>query len=125
MALGIERVGAIRLFVHDLAQAREFYADTLQLPDRLDGEAFSAFRIAGVDIVVEVAAGDQANLAGRFTGVSLAVSDVDVAVDRLRRAGVVVTGSPEKQSWGGTLAHIADPDGNELTLVQYPSGTDG
>jgi hypothetical protein len=33
---------------------------------------------------------------------------------------VDVIGEAELQSWGGTLATIADLDGNQLQLVQYP-----
>jgi hypothetical protein len=32
--------------------------------------------------------------------------------------GVEFTGRPEKQQWGGTLAHLKDLDGNVLTLMQ-------
>lgn len=98
MAIDIQRIGAIRIFVRDLTRAREFYAGLLKLPERVDGEEFSAFRLAGVDIVIEIATGDQAEMPGRFTGFSFAVADIDSA-----------------------LAHIADPGGNELTLVQYPA----
>ena len=120
MAIDLQRIGAIRIFVRDLARAREFYAGLLRLPERLDGEEFSAFRLSGVDIVIEVATDDQAEMVGRFTGFSFAVPDIDAALSELRDAGVDITGAAEKQGWGGILAHIADPDGNELTLVQYP-----
>jgi catechol 2,3-dioxygenase-like lactoylglutathione lyase family enzyme len=35
--------------------------------------------------------------------------------------GVAFTGLPEQQSWGGILATLRDPAGNELQLVQRPS----
>jgi predicted enzyme related to lactoylglutathione lyase len=122
MAVDIQRIGAIRIFVRDLPRARDFYAGLLNLPERVDGEAFSAFRLAGIDIVIEVATDDQAGMVGRFAGFSFAVPDIEAAVSDLSAAGVPVLGAPEKQFWGGILAHIADPDGNELTLVQYPAG---
>jgi lactoylglutathione lyase len=31
------------------------------------------------------------------------------------------TGLPEKQQWGGVLATMQDPAGNELQLVQHPA----
>ena len=31
-------------------------------------------------------------------------------------------GLPEAQEWGGALAFFYDPDGNVLTLVEYPKG---
>jgi len=30
-------------------------------------------------------------------------------------------GAPEAQSWGGLLATLRDPAGNEIQLVQYPA----
>ena len=40
-----------------------------------------------------------------------------VFYDALREKGVRFTAAPEKQPWGGTLAHFQDPEGNELTLL--------
>jgi len=48
--------------------------------------------------------------------VSLQVDDVPATYAELRARGVDFVGPPEKQSWGGTLAHFRDPDGNVLTL---------
>lgn len=123
MAIEVTRIGAVRIFVRDIARARHFYADLLGLPDQVDGEDFSAFRLAGTDIVIEVATGPQEDLVGRFTGISFATSNIEAVLDDLRAARVPVTGAPEKQVWGGVLAHIADPDGNEITLVEYPQET--
>ena len=36
-----------------------------------------------------------------------------------RAKGVAFPLPPTKQPWGGTLAQLADPDGNLLTLDQY------
>jgi predicted enzyme related to lactoylglutathione lyase len=121
MSIDIQRIGAIRIFVRDLDRARDFYAGLLNLPERMDGDDFSAFRLAGVDIVIETTVDDQEDLVGRFTGFSLAVSDIEAVLQNLRDAGVKILGPAEKQFWGGILAHIADPDGNELTLAQYPA----
>ena len=56
-------------------------------------------------------------LVGRFVGVSIQVEDIDSTYESLRSKGVVFHGEPEKQSWGGTLAHFEDPDGNVITLL--------
>jgi uncharacterized glyoxalase superfamily protein PhnB len=37
----------------------------------------------------------------------------------LAERGVEFVGPPEKQSWGGVLAHLRDPDGNILTLLGH------
>ena len=51
---------------------------------------------------------------------SFSVDDAQRACDRLTALGVEIVGPPRRQPWGGTLAHIADPDHNVLTLVEYP-----
>lgn len=56
-------------------------------------------------------------LVGRFTGVSFDTDDIERAYRRLFALGVPFQGPPEKQDWGGSLAHFRDPDGNLLTLV--------
>ena len=41
----------------------------------------------------------------------------------LKADGVSFVGPPEQQDWGGWLATMRDPSGNELQLVQYPAAT--
>jgi lactoylglutathione lyase len=57
-------------------------------------------------------------IVGRFVGVTLMVDDIEDQYNRLVVKGVEFTGRPEKQNWGGTLAHLKDLDGNVLTLMQ-------
>jgi hypothetical protein len=93
--------------------------------DPIAGDPASGYVLfgAGADIVLETV-GDDSEIAaevliGRFTGISFAVDDVRGAL--LGLAGTVdIFAEPELQSWGGTLATIADPDANQLQLVQYP-----
>jgi len=53
-------------------------------------------------------------------GASLAVPDVEAEYRLLVARGVQFVEPPEKQPWGGTLAHLRDPDGNVITLVSSP-----
>jgi uncharacterized glyoxalase superfamily protein PhnB len=55
---------------------------------------------------------------GRFVGVSLEVTDIDATYRTLVERGVQFDAPPERQAWGGTLAHLRDPDGNVLTLLE-------
>ena len=48
-------------------------------------------------------------------------SNVSHSLRTLEARGVTFDGPPERQAWGGVLAHFQDPDGNILTLVEYPS----
>ncbi len=115
------RLFGIRIFVSELAPARQFYLETLGLElawDMPDLEAFGA-QLENAQIIVERVAPDDedAALVGRFVGVSLAVDDIAAKYEALKAAGVHFASPPEKQAWGGTLAQMHDPDGNVLTLL--------
>jgi predicted enzyme related to lactoylglutathione lyase len=89
------RVSGLRVFVHELEGCVEFFGARLGL----------ALNRA---------------LVGRFTGISFAVDDIAAEHSRLAAAGVPFDGAPELQAWGGWLATLRDPAGNQFQLVSYP-----
>jgi catechol 2,3-dioxygenase-like lactoylglutathione lyase family enzyme len=123
------KLAAVRLFVRNLAMAQDFYGRHLGLKQTVvdPHSAYAVFDIDGVDVVIEVVAPeapvDDQRLVGRFTGLSFSVSDIQADHQRLSQAGVSFVGPPERQDWGGWLATLRDPSGNELQLVQYPPAT--
>jgi predicted enzyme related to lactoylglutathione lyase len=119
------RLAAARIFVSQLNEAVGFYGALLGPPTSVGpGGAFAVFDGKPSDVIVETVAHDappeDRALVGRFTGISFAVDDLDRIHHELTAAGLSFTGSPELQPWGGRLATIADPSGNEIQLVQYP-----
>lgn len=112
-----------RVFVRDIARAREFYAVTLGLPLRAGGgsSGYCVFDAGNCELVIESVAADappdEQALVGRFTGLSFLVPSVHVAHQDLVGKGVRFSGPPERQFWGGVLATFCDPDGNELQIV--------
>jgi predicted enzyme related to lactoylglutathione lyase len=115
-----------RIFVRDLPGASRFYGDMLGLPLKADGsrQGYCVFDAGAMSLVVEqvdesAPAQDQA-LVGRFTGLSFDVADLQSKFSELSTLGVAFTGPPEQQDWGGILATLRDPAGNELQLVQQP-----
>ncbi len=111
---------AVRLFVTDLPRAREFYAGMLGLTVTMDEPDYLIFEVGGPMLIVETLDPDDPeapDLVGRFAGISFKVDDIGATYAALSAKGVTFTAPPETQPWGGTLAHLADPDGNELTLV--------
>ena len=66
---------------------------------------------------VDVSDDEGRALIGRFVGVSLEVADIFATHKFLATRGVEFVSPPEKQPWGGVLAHLRDPDGNILTLI--------
>ncbi len=113
-----------RVFVRDLVLARRFYGEGLGLKLHAQdaGRGYCVFNAGNCELVVEAVAADAppADLAlvGRFTGLSFLVPNIHVAQQDLKARGVVFTSPPERQFWGGTLATVRDPDGNEFQLVQ-------
>ena len=114
---------AIRIFVDDWHAACDFYEHTLGLRLEFKNEQFgwAEFDVGGAKFGIERAGespdGAQGELVGRFVGVSLQVDDMAATYENLKAQGVHFLGEPEKQQWGGTLAHLEDPSGNILTLI--------
>ncbi|MBK9364057.1 MAG: VOC family protein [Rubrivivax sp.] len=122
------KLSALRLHVHRLERAADFYGTRLGLPLRVDGrrQGWCVFDLGGgVDLVVEAVAPDadedEQALVGRPTGVSFAVDDIQAAQQALAARGVPFASAPERQAWGGWTTSFEDPDGNALQLVQHPS----
>ncbi len=120
-------LSAARVFVRDLAQAQHFYGSLLGLPLQAGGAdfGFCVFAPGSTQLVVEPvgpeAPEEDQVLVGRFTGLSFSVSSIQNQYNELRARGVIFTSEPEVQPWGGVLATLRDPSGNELQLVQAPS----
>jgi predicted enzyme related to lactoylglutathione lyase len=116
-----------RVFVHDLDAAKRFYGQQLGLPLKADGSQYGycVFRSGGTDLVVERVAADAPEddqvLVGRFTGLSFTVADAAAKYRELQALGVLFTEPPEKQFWGGILATLQDPSGNQLQIAQHPT----
>jgi catechol 2,3-dioxygenase-like lactoylglutathione lyase family enzyme len=110
-----------RVFVDDLAEARRFYTGILGLPVAWEFAGVAFGLDVGCTLIIEAVAanGDAEDraLVGRFVGCSLAVDDIDQAYADLTERGVSFSEPPERQPWGGTLAHFRDPSGNVLTLL--------
>lgn len=116
-----------RVFVKDIDIARYFYSSKLGLPLKADGSqhGYCVFKAGNTELVIEVVADDAPKedrvLVGRFTGLSFNVKDINEKHRQLVALGVPFTGAPEKQFWGGILATLQDPSGNELQIVQQPT----
>jgi predicted enzyme related to lactoylglutathione lyase len=119
------KLGAARIFVRDIVEAKRFYAERLGLPVELSDEerGFCMFDTGSTKLIVEALESDDEEgdtLVGRFTGLSFPVDDIQSSHRQLTARGVQFSGAPERQYWGGWLATFRDPSGNGLQLVQQP-----
>ena len=113
---------AVRVFVTDWDRAIRFYSETLGMPVAFRSDEIGWAQMAtgeGQLALERVDPSDQEGqaLIGRFVGVSLQVSDILMTYQTLAERGVEFLAPPERQPWGGMLAHLRDPDGNILTLL--------
>jgi catechol 2,3-dioxygenase-like lactoylglutathione lyase family enzyme len=116
-------IEAVRVFTTRLADARRFYAESLGLNEVFATDAVVMFDTGQAKLIVERVGIDDpeaSGLVGRFTAFSFTVSDMETTLNDLRHRAIEWLGPPERQSWGGVLSFLKDPDGNILTLVQYP-----
>lgn len=116
------RLTILRVFVTDWERALRFYAETLGIPLAARNDEWHWAELdtgEGVIALERVAPDDPeaAALVGRFVGASLAVPDVEATWRELVERGVEFLEPPQRQPWGGILAHLRDPDGNVLTLL--------
>jgi catechol 2,3-dioxygenase-like lactoylglutathione lyase family enzyme len=116
-------LAAVRVFVDDLAAARRFYGDVLGLQVAWEGEAAIGFDLDRAGLIIEIVGEDADSealaLVGRFVGCSIAVDDIEETYAELKAKDVKFSGAPERQPWGGVLAHFEDPSGNVLTLLGH------
>jgi catechol 2,3-dioxygenase-like lactoylglutathione lyase family enzyme len=115
---------AVRIFVSDIRSALTFYHSKLGLPLTDGGvdAGYLCFNPGNINILIEACDPNDdegRGLVGRFVGLSFRVPNVEQAYEELKDLGVDFNGMPEQQPWGGTLAHLCDPDRNILTLVSF------
>jgi hypothetical protein len=129
-----QRLTLVTLGVTDLDAARRFYLGGLGWTALLDaGEA--VFLQVGPGLVLSLyGRADLARDAGTADGpgapppVSLAHNvgseeEVRRAVDDWRAAGGELVSAPARASWGGFVAHVADPDGFRWEIAHNPGLT--
>ena len=110
----------VRVFVTDWPRAIRFYTETLEMTPTLITDGWAQFATGEAQLALELvdpADPESDESVGRFVGASLSVDDIGAAYETLSRRGVAFLAEPERQPWGGVLAHLRDPDGNVLTLL--------
>ncbi|MDX2145391.1 MAG: VOC family protein [Rhodospirillaceae bacterium] len=116
------RLHTVRLYVGDFAAAFAFYGETLGLK-AVSGEAggsYALFDTGAAQLALERIAPNHpayGELVGRFAGVSFMVDDLAKFYEAHLAKGVEFMAPPQKQSWGGGIAHLRDPAGNILSVV--------
>ena len=118
------KLRGVQVFVEDLVKARYFYERILRLRAVRHESAPNAvvYALGTAELVVTAAnkhAADAA-LIGRFTGITLAASNLEAIYRRAQAVGEMFDTLPHTLESGLTVARIHDPSHNVLTLMQKP-----
>jgi catechol 2,3-dioxygenase-like lactoylglutathione lyase family enzyme len=110
-----------------IAEAEAFYRGTLGLPLRTKSDGALVFDVGGGDLRVSPIS---STVPAEHTVLGFAVSDVDSTIAFLRAGGVTVErfkGFPHEANGavvtpdGNRVAWFRDPDGNILSVVEFPA----
>lgn len=113
------RISHLRIWVDDMAEAKRFYGETLDLESPWNwGDDAIGFNIGDVTLIVEPDDGSHENekLSGRFVGCTIQVDDIDATFKDWTAKGVEFDGPPEHAPGIGAMTSFRDPAGNVFTL---------
>lgn len=114
-------IGAITLFVADLAAAKEFYQEIFGLPVEFEDGDSAVFNFGNIaiNLLKDTAAHEliePADVARREAGarfqLTIQVDDVDAICAELAARGVELLNGPMDRPWGIRTASFRDPGGH-------------
>jgi uncharacterized glyoxalase superfamily protein PhnB len=114
------------LFVRDVQAAASWYHRLGFITDFLHGNPPFYGSVSRDQVCLHlrrVRTPNFAELARRETSlilVSIEVDDVKAIFDQLDETEVEVVQRLKRQAWGGLDFHVRDPDGNQISFVEYP-----
>ncbi len=119
-------IGAITLFVDDLAEATAFYLAVFGLPVHYADDDSTVFRFGSTlvnlldvrqapELVAPAPVADGA--AGVRSQLTIEVDDVDAAVAELQARGATILNGPIDRPWGIRTAAFRDPSGHVWELA--------
>ncbi|MBL8630671.1 MAG: VOC family protein [Rhodospirillaceae bacterium] len=116
------RLQSVRVYVGDFGAAFKFYAETvgLNVVTGDENSPFAIFDTGAAQLAVEYVAPTHpayGELVGRFLGVSFVTKDLAALYMDLAGKGVEFMAPPQKQAWGGGIAHMRDTAGNILSII--------
>jgi lactoylglutathione lyase len=123
----IKDVGAIILFVEDLARSRAFYRDALGLDIQFEDAESVGFKMKGLAFIALQVDRAREQLQGEPTATPRAgataflttfTDDVDTLHADLLGRGIDFFQNPADQPWGVRTAYFKDPDGHVWEIAQ-------
>jgi len=127
MSLSLKHIGAITLFVEDVARSKAFYLGVFDVPLTYQDDNSAVFKFDNTLInLLKVSAAHEliapALVGGREAGSRLQftiwVDDADAACAELARRGVALLNGPMDRVWRQRTASFTDPDGHIWEIAQ-------
>jgi catechol 2,3-dioxygenase-like lactoylglutathione lyase family enzyme len=122
------RIGAITLFVEDLAATKRFYREVFGLPVAFEDDNSAVFDFGNTIInLLEVAAARELiapaavamrDEVGSRLQLTITVDDVDALCAELASRGVALLNGPLDRPWGIRTASFRDPGGHIWEIAQ-------
>ena len=114
--MDLKKIDSVSIKVRDLAKAQRFYADVLGLPEiwRMDEQKMVGYGVGDNSATINL---EQSSDTG--VEIIIQVEDVEAARRGLETKSVRFEGPTFTIPEIGNAAHFRDPDGNELTLMDY------
>jgi len=116
----VKRLSGVRLQVEDPKRLAGFYADVLGMEARVEDVAWRA-GYAGEDAdLILLPGGTRAahSREERYWKIGICLPDLDIACEQLRQKGVEVS-APHQFRDIGYMAHLHDPEGFSIELLQH------
>jgi len=124
----LRNIGAITLFVENLAATQAFYADALRLSCVFEDDNSAVFDLGNTVInLLDVREAPELISPGRVAGpaggarcqFTIWVEDADAICAELRSRGVSLLNGPQDRPWGQRTAAFADPAGHVWEVAQH------
>lgn len=112
------RLRSAHIFVNDLAAAKEYYVDKMEMTLQLETPGFLIIDAGEASFMIFDGSGGGDPI-GVGSCLHFGVEDIDALFPRLQARGVNFLGEPTTHDWGGRMVSFVDPSGNVLHLVQY------
>ncbi|MGR3678288.1 MAG: VOC family protein [Paracoccaceae bacterium] len=116
----MKRLAGVRLHVPDPATLARFYVDVMGMTAKLDDEAWRCgYNGQDADLILLPGGGGYSHERNhRYWKIGITVPNVDMAVDDLHQSRVAVS-DPRQFGDIGYMAHLADPNGFVIELLQH------
>lgn len=116
-ALGVR---AVAILVTNMDRAIDFYTRVLGMRVVVEERRYNWVEVGLRDDLGRIAITEQregGRASGGPTGVVLMVNDIHALYRRATEMGAKFNLPPQRRPWGGIIARVEDPDGNEVTLI--------